>query len=110
MSLFSRILGWFKPKPIVISVDEKYETLPKQHHVKLDGVNAYVFDSRESRRRVTITGRNSAHWIWNEGDSLVFVMGGLTTRYKIEKMVRPGGDVYFAHCVFDPRPSRAQRI
>ena len=99
--LWGRLVASFSPAPVQVQLVEHSAT----HHLDLDGITGFVMLVKDGGLHITVSGWTPAHWKWREGDYLILRRSGTTTRYRIEKMSRPGNpmDQYFADCVFAPR-------
>ena len=74
------------------------------HTQPLDGVNAFVFKSKDGGQKITVSGWNS-HLKWRAGDFVILELKDRSTRYKVtemERMTNPP-DQYFAEMEFAPR-------
>lgn len=79
-----------------------------EHHLQLNGVSGFVFSVRNKGQQITVSGWTN-HSRFKEGDNVILHQdGGSETRYRIDKMKRPGDppDQYFMHCTFNPRTAQ----
>ena len=104
-SAMSRFTAWwrslFEPKRIEL----RQIQVSRTHVLRLNGISAFVMSVKNGGTCTTLCGWTTAHWAWNEGDYLILKRETGDTRYRIEKMTRPGDpyDLYFADCSFAPR-------
>lgn len=74
-------------------------------HLNLDGVNGFVFSVRNKGQQITVTGWTH-HQPFKKGLNVILHQSdGRETRYKIDKVERPGDpdDMYFMDLTFNPR-------
>lgn len=77
------------------------------HVIHLNGVDGFVMHLAENGHRVTVSGWNDRHWLWNEGDLVQLIRkvtpeGNYGGTYRMDRVRHCGDppDMYFVDATF----------